>query len=277
MKNLIKRKDLNYNIKDGWYCEIKKGSSPNGSKAEVGEEIYIAQNGYAIFAKGVISEKKLIEVNGLSEFVRYSSSETKVKADEYWLSKIRHYSKSKEPYKICILEYKISNTELFENTIPLQEEFLEQSAWYYLEDDFKFKIPEKKEELTKHIPTKVREDVYHRFKINLKEFAVDIDHFVPAKHGGPGNIIENLIPIGPSLNRRKGDSIPSKLYELGKKFNIKIPAHITVGHNKYYDDSKDKRAARKIIEKINSQSLDEIKGDYKLIRDYHFPSIKNIQ
>ena len=277
MKNLIKRKDLNYNIKDGWYCEIKKGSSPNGSKAEVGEEIYIAQNGYAIFAKGVISEKKLIEVNGLSEFVRYSSSETKVKADEYWLSKIRHYSKYKEPYKICILEYKISNTELFENTIPLQEEFLEQSAWYYLEDDFKFKIPEKKEELTKHIPTKVREDVYHRFKINLKEFAVDIDHFVPAKHGGPGNIIENLIPIGPSLNRRKGDSIPSKLYELGKKFNVKIPAHITVGHNKYYDDSKDKRAARKIIEKINSQSLDEIKGDYKLIRDYHFPAIKNIQ
>ena len=138
MKNLIKRKDLNYNIKDGWYCEIKKGSSPNGSKAEVGEEIYIAQNGYAIFAKGVISDKKLIEVDGLSEFVRYSSSETKVKADEYWLSKIRHYSKSKEPYKICILEYKISNTELFENTIPLQEEFLEQSAWYYLEDDFKF-------------------------------------------------------------------------------------------------------------------------------------------
>ena len=50
-----------------------------------------------------------------------------------------------------------------------------------------------------------------------------------------------------------------------------------MGHNKYYDDSRDKRAARKIIEKINSQSLDEIKGDYKLIRDYHFPAIKNIQ
>ena len=58
MKNLIKRKDLNYNITDGWYCEIKKGSSPSGSKAKVGEEIFIAQNGYAIFAKGIISEKK---------------------------------------------------------------------------------------------------------------------------------------------------------------------------------------------------------------------------
>ena len=53
MINLIKRKDLNYNIKDGWYCEIRKGSSPNGSKAKVGEVIYIAQNGYAIFAKGI--------------------------------------------------------------------------------------------------------------------------------------------------------------------------------------------------------------------------------
>ena len=52
--------------------------------------------------------------------------------------------------------------------------------------------------------------------------------------------------------------------------------HIIVGHNKYYDDSRAERAARKIIEKINFQSLDEIRSDYKLIRDYHFPSIKNI-
>ena len=276
MINLIKRKDLNYNIKDGWYCEIRKGSSPNGSKAKVGEVIYIAQNGYAIFAKGIISQKKIIEVNGLAEFVRYSDSESNVNDDAYWHSKIKHYSKAKEPFKIYILEYKISNTELFENTIPLQKEFLEQTAWYYLDDNFNFSVQEKKYELTKHIPTKVREDVYHKFKINLKEFAVDIDHFVPAKHGGPGNIIENLIPIGPSLNRRKGDSIPSKLYDLGKKFSIKIPTYIKIHHNKYYNDTRDKRTARKIIEKINAQPIDKIRSDYKLIRDYHYPSIKNI-
>ena len=158
----------------------------------------------------------------------------------------------------------------------MQKEFLEQTAWYYLDDNFNFSVQEKKHELTKHIPTKVREDVYHKFKINLKEFAVDIDHFVPAKHGGPGNIIENLIPIGPSLNRRKGDSIPSKLYDLGKKFSIKIPTYIKIHHNKYYNDTRDKRTARKIIEKINAQPIDKIRSDYKLIRDYHYPSIKNI-
>ncbi|MCH2022305.1 MAG: hypothetical protein MK207_07450 [Saprospiraceae bacterium] len=280
MKNLIKRKNLDYNIKDGWYCEIKKGSSPNGSKAEVGEEIYIAQNGYAIFAKGVISEKKIIKVNGLAEFVKYSAGGpegTKVKDDVYWYSKIKDFAKEKEPYKICILEYYIKDTELFENTIPLEEQFLKQTVWYYLHDDFKFKIPKNNKELTKHIPTKVRNEVFDKFKINLKEFSVDIDHFVPSKHGGPGNIFENLIPIGPSINRSKGDSIPSKLYDLGKKFNIKIPAHIKIDPIKYYNGAKEKKEARKIIEKINAQSLDAIRSDYKLIRDYHFPSIKNIQ
>jgi hypothetical protein len=34
--------------------------------------------------------------------------------------------------------------------------------------------------------------------------------------------------------------------------------------------------ARKIIEKRNSQSLDEIRSDYKLIRGYHLPPIKSI-
>ena len=60
MKNLIKRKNLNYNIKDGWYCEVKKNMRPSGCNALEGETIYIAQNGYAIFAKGIISEKKII-------------------------------------------------------------------------------------------------------------------------------------------------------------------------------------------------------------------------
>ena len=57
--------------------------------------------------------------------------------------------------------------------------------------------------LTKHIPTKVREEIYHKYKININEHPVDIDHFVPLSIGGPGNIIENLIPVGPSINRRK--------------------------------------------------------------------------
>ena len=70
MKNVIKRSDLEYNIKDGWYCEVKKTLPPGGNKANEGEEIYIAQKGYAIYARGIISEIKRIEKNSLNEFVK---------------------------------------------------------------------------------------------------------------------------------------------------------------------------------------------------------------
>ena len=183
----------------------------------------------------------------------------------------------KEPFRVYILEYRVTNTELLNSIIPLEKEFLNQAVWYRVEDDYEFKIPIKNTILTKHIPTKVREELYHRFKIRLKkgEFAVDIDHFVPLNHGGPGNIIENLVPIGPSINRRKSDSIPSKLYDLGEKFGIKVPSQIKIEHDRFYSSKKEKEIAQKIINKINKQSLDDIRHDYKLIRDFHFPSLSN--
>jgi len=277
MKNLIKRPDFNYNIKDGWYCEVRKTHPPAGNKSKEGEEIYIAQNGYAIFARGIISEIKRIEKNGIKEFLNYSLNETNVKSDLYWLTKIKHFSKEKEPFKVHILEYRVTDTELLDNAIPLEKKFLEQTVWYRIDDDYEFTVPEKNNFLTKHIPTKVRQEVYHRFKINLKkgDFAVDIDHFVPLKHGGPGNIIENLIPIGPSINRRKSDSIPSKLYDLGLKHGIKVPSHIKIEHDRFYSSKKEKEIAQKIINKINDQSLVDIRTDYKIIRDFHFPSLSD--
>ena len=36
MKNVIKRSDLEYNIKDGWYCEVKKTLPHGGNKANEG-------------------------------------------------------------------------------------------------------------------------------------------------------------------------------------------------------------------------------------------------
>jgi hypothetical protein len=50
MKHLIKRKDLGYAVTEGWRCEVSINRSPNGSKASLDDEVYIAQNGYAIFA-----------------------------------------------------------------------------------------------------------------------------------------------------------------------------------------------------------------------------------
>ena len=109
--------------------------------------------------------------------------------------------------------------------------------------------------MTKHIPTKVREEIYHKYKININEHPVDIDHFVPLSIGGPGNIIENLIPVGPSINRRKGDKIPSKLFDLSKKFGVDIPSQTSIRHDKFYQSTQYKKLAKKIISSLNNQSI----------------------
>lgn len=273
MKHLIKRKDLGYTITQGWRCEVKLGSSPSGFKAQKNDIVFVAQNGYAIFAKAVITKiKPIVTLIGLSDFVKYSQQTSKVKDDAFWLSKIKHYSNKKEPFKVFVLEYYLSEIEQFEFCIPLETRFLKQSAWYYLEDDFELKLPKNKTNLTAHIPTKIREEVFHQFKIQSNEHIIDIDHFIPRSLGGPGNIIENLIPISPSINRRKSNHVPSKLFDLGEKFNIPVFSYLNVEHSKFYSKPSELALAKKIIEKINTQSIEKIRADYLLIRRFHFPS-----
>ena len=93
---------------------------------------------------------------------------------------------------------------------------------------------------------------------------------MPRSLGGPGNIIENLIPIAASINRRKSNHVPSKLYDLGKKFNIKIPHYIKIEHDKFYDSHQELSLAKKIIDQINMQPIDLIKADYLTIKNFHF-------
>ena len=50
---------------------------------------------------------------------------------------------------------------------------------------------------------------------------IDIDHFVPKSVGGPGNIIENLVPVGFSLNRYKSDSIPRSFFQVALESDFK--------------------------------------------------------
>lgn len=273
MKHLIKRKNLGYTINQGWRCEVKIGSSPSGYKAEKNDTVFIAQNGYAIFAKAVITRvKPIVTLTGFNDFVKYSLQTSAVKDDTFWLSKIKQYSNKKEPFKVFIFEYYLGEIEQFDFCIPLENKFLKQSAWYYLEDDFELKLPENKINLTAHIPTKIREEVFHQFKIQSDEHIIDIDHFIPSSLGGPGNIIENLIPISPTLNRRKSNHVPSKLFDLGEKFNIPVFSYMKVEHSKFYSKPSELTLAKKIIEKINAQPIEKIREDYLSIRRFHFPS-----
>lgn len=273
-KHLIKRKNIGYKISDGWLCEVKRKSTPSGSNVKVGDLIYVAQNGYAIFGLGIVKEVQSVQKRGFKNFVNYALNESKIKDDSFWNSKFKRYASGEHDEVFFILEYRLVDVVQFDVTYPLEERFLKQSAWYYLEDSFELKFEKKSSELTKHIPTKMREEVYHIFKIQMQEeHIIDIDHVVPASLGGPGNIIENLIPISASINRRKSNRVPSKLFDLSKKFGLKIPTNLNISHNRFYSEKELKDLARKIIEKINQQSIDEIRKDYQEVRSFHFPAV----
>jgi len=66
-KHLVKRRDVDYQVKDGWLCEVSRKNQPSGSRIELGDIIYIAQNGYAIFAKGIIYKIRRKEFNTFEE------------------------------------------------------------------------------------------------------------------------------------------------------------------------------------------------------------------
>lgn len=275
-KHLIKRKNLGYKISDGWLCEVKRKSTPSGSDVKEGDLIYIAQNGYAIFGSGIVSNVHTICLRGFKEMANYVLNESNIKDDSFWISKLKKYASDDSEELYNILEYRLEQVVQFNVCYPLEDRFLKQSAWYYLEDNFELQLIETSTELTKHIPTKIREEVYHLFKIQMQdEHIIDIDHFVPASLGGPGNIIENLIPISASINRRKSNRVPSKLFDFAKKFGIRIPKNLNISHDRFYSEKELKDQASKIIEKINQQSIAEIKKDYQEIRSFHFPAVSS--
>ena len=273
-KHLVKRRNVDYNAKDGWLCEVAKNKQPSGSRIDIGDIIYIAQNGYAIFAKGIIYKIRRKECKSFEDFAKYCLNDSNVDDNDYWVSKLREYSKSISPTTVYhILEYKLKHVIQFDVSYPLEERFLKRPSWYYLEDEFELKLQENTANLTQHIPTKLREKIYHQYKIKINEHLIDIDHIVPADLGGPGNIIENLAPISPSVNRRKSNRVPSKLFELARKFSIKTPKKYRISHDLFYSDSEAKKIAREIIKRINKQSLEDIRSDYERIRSFHFPGL----
>jgi hypothetical protein len=274
--HLIKRKDVDFVLKDGWYCEVSQKKSPTGVKVKSGDTIYIAQNGYAIFGKGIVDKVSSFELHSLEEFVHYAMHKSQVNDKLYWLSKFKAYSEKLPVSVIKGFEYNLIKTETFDFTIPLEKRFLERHSWYYLEDDFTFSVPSASEKITKHIPTRTREEIYHKFKIVSDEHIIDIDHFVPRSVGGPGNIIENLIPISASINRRKSNHIPSKLLDLAEDFGFKKPKEFILSQDKFYSDRESIHLGEKIVQKINQEDLSMVKNMYKTIRDFHFPYLKNI-
>ena len=238
---LIKRSNIfrdlkKSNSKKKGYFEIiitNKNKAPESSEINKGDIIYVAETSGGIYAKGkVIASSGVKELTSVSELLQFSK---KFNDDPYWLYKIREFDKMlaiDSTYKLKFHEYFV-NQKLLTRTIPYNGPLkrfdasenkglariffkLKETEDSYLNNPKEIEYQLKSvHELKKEIPGDLRLRVHSFFnQYSSIGHLVDIDHFVPKSAGGPGNIIENLVPVGFSLNRYKSDLIPRSFFEV---------------------------------------------------------------
>ena len=244
---LIKRNNVFRELKKGnskkkGYFEVlitNQDRTPSSSGIKKGDFVYIAETSGGIYAKGkVVDSTAVLEFSSISKVLMFSE---KFKDDSYWIMKIRQFDRklSENPEtKLKIHEYYVDQ-KLLNKTIPYNgplERFdasintglssvffkLNKNEVIYLSNTKNIKYNLKSiHKLQKDIPGDLRLRIHSFFNQNSSiGHLIDIDHFIPKSVGGPGNIVENLVPIGFSLNRYKGDLVPRSFFEtaLSKRY-----------------------------------------------------------
>ena len=285
-----KRKENNKSL---FETAIKK-NSPVSSKLLLGDIIYIAETKYGIYAKGMVSTIfDIVEIKSMDEAIKFYKKYKTIDAN-YWMTKIIDFDKAIGQNSNAILkfqEYQI-NQKLLSRTIPLigpldKAKFwqgmvlLDEEKTNYIENP----LYEEEHELKAEIPSSLKMDIYSLFNQKLRiTHWIDIDHFVPKSAGGPGNIIENLVPIGLGLNRYKSNSIPRGLFEVANKDypNLKkfcLNSFLSSKNNflrrTSFPDALDK--AQKMNQYIRKNfTINECKIFYKKVMAMHFPEYVKI-
>ncbi len=270
-----------------WFTQTKIGSRPLGSKCEIGDIAYIYIIDYGVVAKGEIRDIKISSFSFLEDVFRFIKKEAKYKnttgAKSFWGNEVINKLSSRTDGKLnyYVLEVEI-DLELLDEAIlldPNNSKLKGQNSWVYLNDPIEeYKI--QSNELSSIIPPQLRQKIQIAFNSVSNDFVYDIDHFVPKKWGGPGNIIENLIPLNFSTNRNKSDKIPSGLFYVASS-NKKILNKIESKYFKEKYHKKDgflneleaKDDAKRITNAIKEiLSFDEIKTFYNDVRKFHYGS-----
>lgn len=223
-KNNIRRKGFfELTIRKTDFDPPSAGIKPN-------DIVYVAETSGGIYAMGEVIESGDVETfTSIEPLLEFSK---RFNDDHYWLSKIREFSQklsSDKNYKLRFHEYYI-NQKILDRTIPYNGPLERYDASinrgmasiffklrkldieYLKKPDYRLKGITS---VNPEIPGDLRLKLYSLFnKTYSISHLIDIDHFVPKSVGGPGNIAENLVPIGFSLNRYKNDSIPISLFEI---------------------------------------------------------------
>lgn len=316
---LIKRSNVFRELKKGnsrnkGYFELiitDQDRSPPSNNIKKGDIVYIAETSGGIYAQGkVINSNKVKVYNSISAVLKMSK---KLKDDSYWLMKIRQFDKklSKNPkVKLKIHEYSVDQ-KLLDRTIPFNGPLQRFDAsinkglsrvFFKLSADESKYLSNKKNiqynlksihKLEKNIPGDLRLRIHSFFNQNSSiGHIVDIDHFVPKSAGGPGNIIENLVPVGFSLNRYKSDLVPRSFFEIAlsnnyssyfSKYSDQIKSVLRI--NKQFISKKDVDRLLDLCRNMNEEvscwsDMNQIREFYlevnKSFNPYYAELIKNL-
>ena len=296
---LIKRsnsfRDLKKNnSKKKGYFEItisKDKRNPPSHKLKMHDIIYVAETSGGIYAKGKVVKTLSVDVfSTIEEVLDYSKQ---FKDDSYWLDKIRLFKdklSSDSNYKLRCHQY-YTNQKLLKRTIPYNGPLKEYDASIkrglasiffelkekdvkYLNENPDYSLKQVKK-LDPKIPGDLRLKIYSFFNQNYSiGHLIDVDHFVPKSVGGPGNIIENLVPIGLSLNRYKSDSIPRSFFEVALNNDFKTNFKVfekqilkLLKNNEKFFRKKDYPNSIDLAREMNAvvsewKKMDEIKNFY---------------
>lgn len=273
------------NQKSKEYSQGTLLSVPLSDKLEKGDMIYVAEKDYGIYAKGIVNEvSKIIPFSSVDEILEYYLK-NKSKDAAYWLDFIQRLKKAKTINPDAVLRYQefTIDQKILERVIPYTGELSDlktiQTSIYKL-PNFILDIIEKPifnlvNKLETKIPNSLRLDLYSLFnkQCNLATW-IDIDHFVPQSIGGPGNIPENLIPVGFNLNRYKSDYIPIGLFYVA----LRYPQVQFFCEKSFFECKKDfiktpeaTDKAKKIIFEIKKLDILSVRQFFNKILEYHHP------
>jgi hypothetical protein len=272
------------------YSESRINIDPFSNKLNEGDEILVAETDHGIYAKGIVRKiNKVVEFRSVDHILSYYK-DNKLKDSSYWMSLIQKLTESKKKNPDSVLKYQeyFIDQKMLEKVLP----FSGSLACLKKIQISIYKLKAKELEniinppfqginsLTSKIPNSLRLDLYSLFNHECKISTwVDIDHFVPQSLGGPGNIPENLIPVGLSLNRYKGNSIPIGLFVIANEYK-NLKKYCNNDNLKkdriFLRDNEAKDKAEKIISEVKRFSIEEARSFFKKVLNYHHPEYVKI-
>jgi hypothetical protein len=293
---IVKRNERNKCLSDTVITSSAR--KPVSARLLVGDVVYIAEKGGFIYAKGTVNgtvgeRRKITDLHSPEDVFSFVKSEATIKSKRYWYDKLERLLKKQKLDPAAVIRYHeyFIDQVLLDRTVSLNGALkrlrtVRSMARLTAEEMRSIKSAplDNVSRLEAEIPSQLRLDIFSLFNRELSvSHWIDIDHFVPRSAGGPGNIIENLVPMGLSLNRYKSNSVPRALYQkaLEKDLTTSSEARRLAGSRDEFLRNKEHphaiEEARAITARIAKEfSIDQAKAFYGSIMRTHYPEYGRI-